>query len=93
MPSNLKGSVKPFTYNNIEELEEIFQNNDLAVKMEVQSMPKGWISTQILKMCKNNVILIFDECSSLERHLEAFIKYGVEPDMAMFGKALRMVMP
>ena len=36
------------------------------------------------------IVLIFDECTSAFR--ETFgglhLKYGVEPDMAMFGKAL-----
>ena len=36
VPKNLAGSVIPFHYNNIDELEEIVSNNDIGViKMEV----------------------------------------------------------
>ena len=39
---------------------------------------------------QNNIILIFDECTSGFRETFGGIhkKYGVNPDMAMFGKAL-----
>ena len=46
---------------------------------------------EVRKLCsKNNIILIFDECTSGFR--DAFgglhLKYNIEPDIAMFGKAL-----
>ena len=39
---------------------------------------------------QKNIVLIFDECTSGFRETLGGIhkKYGVEPDMAMFGKAL-----
>ena len=39
---------------------------------------------------KNNIILIFDECTSGFRAAYGGVhkKYGVNPDMCMFGKAL-----
>ena len=39
---------------------------------------------------KHNIVLIFDECTSGFRETFGGLhkKYGVEPDMAMFGKAL-----
>ena len=45
----------------------------------------------VRKICSDNgIVLIFDECTSGFR--ETFgglhLKYGVDPDMAMFGKAL-----
>ena len=46
---------------------------------------------KVREICdKNNIILIFDECTSGFR--ETFgglhLKYGVNPDIAIFGKAL-----
>ena len=46
---------------------------------------------QVRKLCnKNNIILIFDECTSGFRQTYGGLHkfYKVEPDMAMFGKAL-----
>ena len=45
----------------------------------------------VRELCtRRGIVLIFDECTSGFR--ETFgglhLKYGVEPDMAMFGKAL-----
>ena len=41
------------------------------------------------------IILIFDECTSGFRETFGGLhkKYSIEPDMAMFGKAIKMVMP
>ena len=52
---------------------------------------KPWFLESVRKLCdQKNIVLIFDECTSGFR--ETFggihLKYGVEPDMAMFGKAL-----
>ena len=46
---------------------------------------------EIKKLCKKyKALLIFDECTSGFRETFGGLhkKYGVEPDMAMFGKAL-----
>ncbi len=94
VPRNLKGSTLPFEYNNIKQFEKIVEANDIAaVKMEVvRSMPpKGDFLKRIREICtKKNIVLIFDECTSGFR--ETFggvhIKYGVTPDLCMFGKAL-----
>ncbi len=94
VPKNLRNTVFPFSYNNFEELENIVNNNELAaVKMEVErSMkPRDKFLERVRELCtRNGVVLIFDECTSGFR--EAFgglhLKYKVDPDMAMFGKAL-----
>ena len=94
VPRALKDTTIPFEYNNLNELEEITEKYDLAaVKMEVERSvpPKNNFLKGVRDLCdKKGIILIFDECTSGFR--ETFggihLKYGVNPDMAMFGKAL-----
>jgi len=94
VPSDLKGSVLPFNYNCIEELEEIIRNHDIGViKMEVSrnSEPKDNFLIKVRKIAdENNIVLIFDECTSGFRQTDGGLHklYEVEPDMAVFGKAL-----
>ena len=94
VPRALAGTVQPFSYNRLDQLEAIAASQDLAaVKMEVQrtSPPDPGFLEGVRELCtRRGVVLIFDECTSGFR--ETFgglhLKYGVEPDMAMFGKAL-----
>ena len=94
VPRSLKDTVIPFSFNNLKELKEIVKNNNLAaIKMEVERNlpPKSNFLQEVRKICdRNNIVLIFDECTSGFR--ETFgglhLKYGVDPDMAIFGKAL-----
>ena len=95
VPKALKGTVLPFEYNKIEQVEEIIANNpDLAaIKMEVQRntppMP-GYLEKIRDLTHRNNIILIFDECTSGFRETYGGLhkKYNVYPDIAVFGKAL-----
>ena len=94
VPKALNGSVQPFSFNRLDQLEAIAASHDLAaVMMEVQrsTPPDPGFLDSVRKLCsRKGIVLIFDECSSGFR--ETFgglhLKYGVEPDMAMFGKAL-----
>jgi glutamate-1-semialdehyde aminotransferase len=94
VPKELKDTVFPFNYNCIEELEEIIQVHDIGViKMEVSrnSKPKDDFLIKVRKIADDsNIILIFDECTSGFRQTEGGLHklYGVDPDMAVFGKAL-----
>ena len=94
VPSNLLGTVKPFSYNNIEQLKEIVKTSQLAaIKMEVQRNmpPKDGFLENVRKICdENDIVLIFDECTSGFRETFGGLhkKYMINPDMAMFGKAL-----
>ena len=94
VPKDLKGSVVPFNYNCIDELEAVVKNHDIGViKMEVSrnDEPKDDFLTKVRKIANdNNIILIFDECTSGFRQSNGGLHkvYGVEPDMAVFGKAL-----
>lgn len=94
VPKSLKGTVIPFEYNNIEEFKAIIKSHELAaVKLEVERSipPAPGFLEEIRKSCtENNIVLIFDECTTGFR--ETFgglhLKYKIFPDMAMFGKAL-----
>ena len=94
VPKSLKGSVLPFLYNDFEELENLVRNYDIGViKMEVQRNfpPKEGYLQKVRKLATdNNIVLIFDECTSgfRETYGPIFKKYGVEPDMAVFGKTI-----
>jgi len=94
VPRGLAGTVQPFSFNRLDQLESIASTHELAaVKMEVQrsSPPDPGFLEGVRELCtRRGIVLIFDECTSGFR--ETFgglhLKYGVEPDMAMFGKAL-----
>ena len=94
VPRNLKGTVFPFNYNRFDELEHLVNAHDIGViKMEVvRNMgPEDNFLHKVRKLASDrNIVLIFDECTSGFRETFGGIhkKYGVEPDMAMFGKAL-----
>lgn len=94
VPQNLRGSVLPFSYNNFPELEELVRNHDIGViKMEVERNmgPENGFLEKVRKLATDNgIVLIFDECTSGFRQAFGGLHklYGVEPDMAMFGKAL-----
>lgn len=94
VPKNLKDTVYPFNYNNYEELLSIVENNDIGViKMEVVRNfgPENNFLQKVRDLAtKKNIVLIFDECTSGFRETFGGIyeKYGVEPDMAMYGKTI-----
>lgn len=94
VPRSLKESVFPFNYNNFEELDTLVRNKNIGViKMEVSRNmgPENNFLHKVRKLAtKKNIILIFDECTSGFRQAFGGLHkiYGVEPDMALFGKAL-----
>jgi glutamate-1-semialdehyde 2,1-aminomutase len=94
VPKNLKNTVYPFNYNDFEELLSIVDTNEIGViKMEVVRNfgPKNNFLHKVRKLAtERNIVLIFDECTSGFRETFGGIyqKYGVEPDMAMYGKTI-----
>jgi len=94
VPKNLAGTSFPFSYNKIEELKNIISTKEIGViKMEVMRTvePEDNFLHEVRKIATdNNIVLIFDECTSgfrktfggLHKHYEVF------PDMAMLGKTL-----
>lgn len=94
VPQNLRGTVFPFNYNNYAELETLVNTQDIGViKMEVvrNKGPEDNFLHKVRKLATDRgIVLIFDECTSGFRQTFGGLHkmYGVEPDMAMFGKAL-----
>lgn len=94
VPRNLRGTALPFNYNRMDELEALVNKHDIGViKMEVvRNMgPEDNFLHKVRKLATDrNIVLIFDECTSGFRETFGGLhkKYGVEPDMAMFGKAM-----
>ena len=94
VPKNLKNTVYPFHYNNFEELENIVTTEDIGViKMEVVRNfgPENNFLQKVRDLAtKHNIVLIFDECTSGFRETDGgiFKKYGVIPDITIFGKTI-----
>jgi len=94
VPRSLRGTVLPFNYNHYAELEALVNTHDIGViKMEVvrNAGPEDNFLHKVRNLAtERGIVLIFDECTSGFRETFGGIhkKYGVEPDMAMFGKAL-----
>jgi glutamate-1-semialdehyde 2,1-aminomutase len=94
VPRNLRGTVYPFEYNDYDSLEKLVDEHDIGViKMEV-TRNEGPLDQFLEKVrhlaTAKNIILIFDECTSGFRQSFGGLHklHEVEPDMAIFGKAL-----
>lgn len=95
VPQDLRGTVFPFRYNKFDELERLVRDHDDigVIKMEVSrnSPPEEGFLEKVRKLATDKkIVLIFDECTSGFRQSFGGLHkvYDVEPDMAMFGKAL-----
>jgi glutamate-1-semialdehyde 2,1-aminomutase len=96
IPRALTGTTLPFNYNDIKQLEQLIRDNKdeiAAIKMEVSRNegPKDNYLQKVRDLAtENNIILIFDECTSGFRETFGGLhkKYNVEPDIAIFAKAL-----
>ena len=94
VPPNLKGTVVPFRYNDPDDLIKVVQENDIGIiKMEVSRSVEpveGYLQFIRKLASENNIILIFDECTSGFRETFGGLhkKYDVIPDMMMLGKTL-----
>ena len=96
VPKALEGTTIPFAYNDIQSLKKIFDENKgqiAAIKMEVSrnDPPKDNFLKNVRDLAtKNDCVLIFDECTSGFRETFGGLhqKYDVEPDLALYSKAL-----
>jgi len=95
VPRQLKNTSIPFFYNNIQSLKKVVEeNNDIGVIiMEPQrnENPKNNFLQEVKSIARKiGAILIFDEVTSGFRMNNGgvHLTYNVEPDMAIFGKAL-----
>lgn len=94
VPRNLAGLVKTFQFNDSAALNQILSEGEIGVLfMEVsrESSPSEKFLHEVRSKCsEKGVVLIFDECTSgfRETNMGLHKKYNVEPDMAVYGKAL-----
>jgi len=94
VPRNLRGTVFPFGFNDIAALEALIATGKIGViMMEVARTfdPSPDFLRKVRELAKaHGIVLIFDECTSGFRQSFGGLHtlYGVDPDMAVFGKAL-----
>ena len=94
VPLSLKNTSFPFKYNDYDGLEKLVNEKKIGIiKMEVMRdiEPKNNFLQKIRTLAnKKKIILIFDECTSGFREQFGGLhkKFKVEPDIAMYGKAL-----
>jgi glutamate-1-semialdehyde 2,1-aminomutase len=94
VPKTLKNTIFPFKYNDFKSLQEIIKKKNIGIiKMEVvrNEMPKNNFLKRVRDIAtKNNIILIFDECTTGFRQTYGGIHkmFKVNPDMVILGKAL-----
>jgi len=94
VPRALRGVVHPFNYNDLEGLKSLCAQNDIGViKMEVSrnAGPQPGFLEGVRRLAdEKGIVLVFDECTSgfRETYGGLYKKFGVEPDLAVFGKTL-----
>lgn len=94
VPVELAGLTHALRYNSFEDLQVLDQHKNIGVLMmevmrSVEPEP-GYLEAIREKCTKNNIVLVFDECTSgfRETYGGLHLKFGIMPDMATFGKAL-----
>ena len=94
IPKELKNLTHTFFYNDIKQLEYLLKVKKIKIiKIEVirNVEPKNNFLIKVRRLAnKYKAVLIFDECTTGFRETLGGIhkKYKVNPDMAIFGKAL-----
>ena len=94
VPRGLAGSARPFLYNDLDALEGVLAAGDVGtIFMEVQRGQEpapGFLEAVRRLADDHGCVLIFDECTSGFRRSFGglHLGYGVEPDIATFGKTL-----
>lgn len=96
VPRGLKGTLLPFHFNHIEELEDIAVNHGKELGVIVlEPMKNGEPKDGFLKKVraiadKTGAVLVFDEVSIGWKMTfgGSHLLYGVSPDIAVFAKAI-----
>jgi glutamate-1-semialdehyde 2,1-aminomutase len=96
VPRELKATALPFNYNAIDELEDIIRRRSGEIGVIILEPLRGTASEEgflenVREIAtREGAVLIFDEVTSGFRMNIGGIhkKLGVEPDIAVFGKAL-----
>ncbi len=94
--SSFKGTIKPFIYNDIKTLKNIFKKKNHNIGIIIMEPMRGVRpNDNFLKKVKsiakkNKAILIFDEITSgfKDNYGGIHLKLKVNPDMAIFGKSI-----
>jgi|TARA_B100001964_G_scaffold40589_1_gene44493 glutamate-1-semialdehyde aminotransferase len=94
VPKELKKNIYTFDFNDFDRIKYLVEKKKVKIiKMEVRRNfePKNNFLGKVRKLSnKHNIILIFDECTSGFRETYGGLhkKYKINPDMAIFGKAI-----
>ena len=96
VPRELKNTALPFMYNDLDSLQKLvdsYPGEFAAIMMEPrrgEEVKESFLQGVREIATKNNIVLIFDEVTAGFRLCLGGIHkiYGVEPDIAVFGKAL-----
>ena len=96
VPKGLEGTAIAFNYNDIDSLKEVLErypNEFGAIVMEPlrSAHPKDGFLEEIRSIAsQNNIVLVFDEITAAFRvnNGGAHLKFGIEPDIAVFAKAI-----
>jgi glutamate-1-semialdehyde 2,1-aminomutase len=95
VPTSLKGSTYSIKFNDIHSILKILKKDrdisSIIMEVERDKKPNLDYLKSVRKICdKNNICLIFDECTSgfRETYGGIHLKYKIYPDIAMFGKAI-----
>lgn len=95
VPRGLRGTIIPFHYNKIKELEDIIDNNDDIGTIVMEPLRNHEPDNDFLKKVRKladkiGAVLIFDEITIGWRLNAggAHLKYGVNPDIAVFAKGM-----
>jgi glutamate-1-semialdehyde aminotransferase/spore coat polysaccharide biosynthesis protein SpsF (cytidylyltransferase family) len=94
VPPTLEGTIYPFTYNKIEELEELLKTSEFGVII-MEPMRSVFPENKFLEKVRAladqyNCVLIFDEVTSGFRITNGGLHkiFNVNPDITVFGKAI-----
>lgn len=99
VPEAVKQLTHKFKYNNIESLEKVFKEQDLACvimePMNVEYPQNNFLENVKALAHKNKALLIFDETITGFRYSLGGAQelFNVIPDLATFGKGLANGMP
>ena len=96
VPRGLEGTALPFRYNDLDGLRTVLEKNKgeiAAIVMETirsDSPEPDFLETVRELADEHNAVLIFDEITSAFRmnNAAAHMIFGVEPDIAVFAKAI-----
>lgn len=94
VPKKLKNTVFSFNYNDFDQLTKIIKKHNIGtIKMEVMRnvIPKNNFLLKVRDISnKNNIVLIFDECTSGFREFYGgmYNKFKINPDIVIYGKAI-----